>query len=60
MKAAAFFSSGGDKRGYSRELAAASVPQASLWVILEAYNVPDMDLLKSLYEQTTRIVRLVF
>ncbi len=27
--------------------------QASLWAILEVYNIPDMDLLKSLYEHTT-------
>jgi hypothetical protein len=27
--------------------------QASLWVILEAYGIPDVDLLKSLYEHTT-------
>ena len=27
--------------------------QASLWAILEAYNVPDIDLLKYLYEYTT-------
>ena len=27
--------------------------QASLWVILESYNIPDVDLLKSLYEHTT-------
>jgi hypothetical protein len=27
--------------------------QASLWVILEVYNIPDMDLLKSLYDHTT-------
>jgi hypothetical protein len=30
-----------------------SMSQASLWVILEVYNIPDMDLLKSLYEHTT-------
>ena len=27
--------------------------QVSLWVILEVYNIPDIDLLKSLYEHTT-------
>ena len=27
--------------------------QASLWTILEVYNILDMDLLKSLYEHTT-------
>ena len=27
--------------------------QVSLWTILEAYNVPDVDLLKSFYEYTT-------
>ena len=27
--------------------------QASLWAILEVYNIPDIDLLKSLYEHTT-------
>jgi len=27
--------------------------QASFWAILEAYNIPDIDLLKSLYEHTT-------
>jgi hypothetical protein len=27
--------------------------QASLWAILEAYGIPDVDLLKSLYEHTT-------
>jgi hypothetical protein len=27
--------------------------QASLWVILEAYDIPDVDLLKSFYEHTT-------
>ena len=30
-----------------------SMSQASLWTILEAYNIPDIDLLKSLYEYTT-------
>ena len=30
-----------------------SMSQASLWVILEMYNIPDIDLLKSLYEHTT-------
>ena len=27
--------------------------QSSLWTILETYNIPDIDLLKSLYEHTT-------
>ena len=27
--------------------------QASLWTIMEAYEIPDIDLLKSLYEHTT-------
>ncbi len=27
--------------------------QASLWTIMEAYGIPDIDLLKSLYEHTT-------
>jgi hypothetical protein len=30
-----------------------SMSQASLWTILEAYGIPDVDLLKSLYEHTT-------
>jgi hypothetical protein len=30
-----------------------SMSQASLWAILEAYGIPDIDLLKSLYEHTT-------
>jgi hypothetical protein len=30
-----------------------SMSQASLWAILEVHNIPDMDLLKSLYEHTT-------
>ena len=30
-----------------------SMNQASLWAILESYNIPDIDLLKSLYENTT-------
>ncbi len=30
-----------------------SMSQGSLWVILEVYNIPDIDLLKSLYEHTT-------
>jgi hypothetical protein len=30
-----------------------SMSQASLWAILEVYNIPDIDLLKSLYEHTT-------
>ena len=30
-----------------------SISQASLWAILEAYGIPDIDLLKSLYEHTT-------
>jgi hypothetical protein len=30
-----------------------SMSQASLWAILEAYGIPDVDLLKSLYEHTT-------
>ena len=30
-----------------------SMSQASLWTILEVYNIPDIDLLKSLYEHTT-------
>lgn len=30
-----------------------SMSQASLWTILEAYNIPDIDPLKSLYEYTT-------
>ncbi len=30
-----------------------SMSQSSLWAILEVYNIPDMDLLKSLYEHTT-------
>ena len=30
-----------------------SMSQASLWVILEAYNISDIDLLKSLYEYIT-------
>ena len=30
-----------------------SMSQTSLWVILEVYNIPDIDLLKSLYEHTT-------
>jgi hypothetical protein len=30
-----------------------SMSQASLWSILEAYRIPDVDLLKSLYEHTT-------
>ena len=32
--------------------------QVSLWAILEVYNIPDIDLLKSLYEHTT--VRLPY
>ena len=35
-----------------------SMIQASLWAILEVYNIPDIDLLKSLYEHTT--VRLPY
>ena len=31
-----------------------SMSQASLWVILEMYNIPDIDLFKSLYEHTTQ------
>ena len=27
--------------------------QASLWAMLEAYDIPDVDLLKSFYEHTT-------
>jgi len=30
-----------------------SMSQASLWDILESYNIPDVDLLKSLYEHAT-------
>jgi hypothetical protein len=30
-----------------------SMSQGSLWVMLEAYNIPDVDLLKSFYEHTT-------
>jgi hypothetical protein len=30
-----------------------SMSQASLWTILEAYGIPDVDLFKSLYEHTT-------
>ncbi len=30
-----------------------SMSQVSLWEILEAYGIPDVDLLKSLYEHTT-------
>jgi hypothetical protein len=30
-----------------------SMSQASLWAILEAYGIPDIDLLKSLYKHTT-------
>ena len=30
-----------------------SMNQASLWAILESYGIPDIDLLKSLYEVTT-------
>ncbi len=30
-----------------------SMSQASLWTILEAYDLPDIDLLKSFYEHTT-------
>jgi hypothetical protein len=30
-----------------------SMSQASLWAILEAYDIPDVDLLKSFYEHTT-------
>ena len=30
-----------------------SMSQASLWAILEVYNIPDIDLLKSLYTHTT-------
>ncbi len=30
-----------------------SMIQASLWAILEPYGIPDVDLLKSLYEHTT-------
>ena len=30
-----------------------SMSQASLWTILEAYGIPDVDLLKSVYEHTT-------
>ena len=30
-----------------------SMSQASLWTILEAYGIPDVDLLKSLYAHTT-------
>jgi hypothetical protein len=30
-----------------------SMIQASLWTILEVYNIPDMDFLKSLYEHAT-------
>ena len=30
-----------------------SMIQASLWTILEAYDIPDIDLLKSLHEHTT-------
>ena len=33
-----------------------SMSQTSLWTILEMYNIPDIDLLKSIYEDT--IVRL--
>ncbi len=30
-----------------------SMSQASLWTIMEAYGIPDIDLLKSIYEHTT-------
>jgi hypothetical protein len=30
-----------------------SMSQASLWAILEAYDIPDVDLLKSFYRHTT-------
>ncbi len=30
-----------------------SMSQASLWVMLEAYNIPDVDLLKSFYDSPT-------
>jgi hypothetical protein len=30
-----------------------SMSQVSLWAFLEAYNIPDVDLLKSLYQHTT-------
>ncbi len=30
-----------------------SMSQASIWAILEAYGIPDIDLLKSLYKHTT-------
>jgi hypothetical protein len=33
-----------------------SMSQESLWIIFEAYNVPDIDLLKSLYEYTSPTV----
>jgi hypothetical protein len=37
-----------------------SMSQASLWAILEVYNIPDIDLLKSLYEHTTVRLELWF
>jgi hypothetical protein len=43
---------GGFRVDIDFKIAFNSMSQASLWTILEAYNVPGVDLLKSLYDHT--------